>query len=80
MDKAARLAGFRADHVRSVAVDEGLRVRVDVLAEMIRADRDAGLVPCFICGSAGTVNTGIVDPLRQLAELAHGAVKMHPAM
>ena len=68
--KATILAGIPPGQVRSVAVDERFRVRVDVLAETIRADRVAGLQPFLICANAGTTNTGAIDDLPGLAALA----------
>lgn len=68
--KAARLSGFRRDQVREIAVDAAFRIRVDALAAAIAADRRAGLRPCMIVGQAGTTNTGAVDDLQALAELA----------
>lgn len=65
--KAASLAGFPAENVRSIPSDERFRVRVDLLAERVAADRAAGLAPFFVCGNAGTTNTGAVDDLAALA-------------
>lgn len=61
--KSARLAGILDDRVRVVAVDERLRLDVDALAEAVRTDRTAGLVPFMVVSAAGTTNTGAVDPL-----------------
>lgn len=68
--KAAMLAGFPPDNVRQVATDELFRVRRDDLEARIAADRDAGLKPFLLIGSAGTVNTGAVDDMRMLADVA----------
>jgi aromatic-L-amino-acid decarboxylase len=68
--KAARLAGFPADSVRVVETDGSFRMRLDRLEAMIEADRAAGRVPFFVCGSAGTTNTGAVDDLPALADIA----------
>lgn len=68
--RAALLAGFPAAQVRAVAVDASQRVRVDLMAAAIAEDRARGLRPCMIVGSAGTTNTGAVDDLERLAELA----------
>ncbi len=68
--KAALLAGFPAGNVRAVATDETFRIRLDRLAEAVAADRAAGLEPFLVVGSAGTTNTGAVDDLDALAELA----------
>jgi aromatic-L-amino-acid decarboxylase len=67
--KAAALAGFPAENVRSIPSDARFRIRLDLLAERVAADRAAGLTPFFACGNAGTTNTGAVDDLVALADL-----------
>lgn len=67
--KSARVAGFRADQVRSIPVDEAFRLDVGRLREAIRADREAGLRPAMVVASAGTTATGAIDPLPVLADL-----------
>src|SRR5205823_10895072 len=49
--------------------DERFRIRLDLLERAIAEDRAAGLSPAIVVGTAGTVNTGSVDPLDALAEL-----------
>lgn len=68
--KAALVAGFRRDQVREIAVDDAFRVRLDALAAALAADRAAGRRPCLLVASAGTTNTGAVDDLGGLADLA----------
>jgi len=70
IQKAAMLAGFPASSVRQVKSDELFRLRRDDLEARIAADRDAGCTPFLIVGSAGTVNTGAVDDLGMLADVA----------
>jgi aromatic-L-amino-acid decarboxylase len=53
-----------------VPVDEQYRLRVDELQRMIKEDREAGLLPFCIVGNAGTVNTGAIDPLEEMAAVA----------
>ena len=65
--RGAWIAGFTRDHVRTVDMDEGFRMSVTSLANAVEADRAAGLVPCVVVASAGTTNTGAVDPLHDLA-------------
>jgi aromatic-L-amino-acid/L-tryptophan decarboxylase len=67
--KSARLAGVFEDRVRSVDVDDEFRMRVDALAATIRRDRAEGLTPFLVVSSAGTTNTGAVDPLDAIADL-----------
>jgi aromatic-L-amino-acid decarboxylase len=68
--KAAILAGFPKDNVRPVPVDEGFRIRLDALRSAIGADRERGLRPFMIVGNAGSTNTGAVDDLAGLADVA----------
>lgn len=69
--KAAVLAGFPVQSVREVPTGADFRIRLDALAEAVAADRRAGLTPFLVVGNAGTVNTGAVDPLPELARFAH---------
>jgi aromatic-L-amino-acid decarboxylase len=68
--KAARLAGIAHDRVRVIGVDTSFRLRVDELERAIAADRAAGLQPFMVFSTAGTTNTGAVDPLNTVADLA----------
>lgn len=68
--KAADILGFGRDHVRVIACDDRQRMRVDLLRDRIAADLREGLRPFCVVGSAGTVNTGVVDPLDEIANVA----------
>jgi aromatic-L-amino-acid decarboxylase len=68
--KAARLAGFRSDQVVAIEVDPELRMSVEALEKRISSDRRSGLHPLLVIASAGTTDTGTVDPLNSLADLA----------
>jgi len=68
--KAADILGFGRDHVRMIACDERQRLRVDLLRQRIESDLREGLHPFCVVGSAGTVNTGVVDPLVEIAQIA----------
>jgi len=69
IEKAAKLAGIHHDRVRLVPVDRTFRMRVDLLADAIARDREQGLRPFMVASSAGTTNTGAVDPLDDIADL-----------
>jgi glutamate/tyrosine decarboxylase-like PLP-dependent enzyme len=69
VDKAVDLLGIGTRQLRKVAVDDAFRLRTDALREAIAADRRAGRRPAIVVGTAGTVNTGAVDPLDELADL-----------
>ena len=67
--KAAKLAGIFADRVRLIPTDAEFRLRVDALEAAIASDRAAGLRPFMVASSAGTTNTGAVDPLEMIADV-----------
>ena len=68
--RAARLAGFSAENIRIVATDAHYRIQVSHLRELVLLDRAAGRTPFMIVGNAGTTNTGAVDDLAALADIA----------
>ena len=74
LGKAARLLGLPAENVRKIGIDGKRRMLVDELAARLDEDRAAGFVPVCVAASAGTANTGTVDPLLEIARIAaeHG--------
>jgi aromatic-L-amino-acid decarboxylase len=72
--KSARLAGVMPDRVRIIEVDDTFRMRVAALEQALRTDLAAGLKPFLVVSSAGTTNTGAIDPLPEITRLcrAHG--------
>ena len=68
--KAAKLAGFGAKNFRKLATDDQLRIDVDDLRRQIREDRAAGMRPFLVVASAGTTNTGAIDPIADIVGLA----------
>ena len=68
--KAAMIAGLPTSNVRIDPADENLRLDVELLRQLVHKDRADGFQPFLIIGSAGTVNTGAVDPMHPLADLA----------
>jgi aromatic-L-amino-acid decarboxylase len=75
--KSARLAGIMPDRIRSIAVDDAFRMRIDDLARAIDEDRRAGLQPFLVVSSAGTTNTGAVDPLARVGALCRAEGLWH---
>ena len=65
--KAAWIAGIPRANIRSLAADDGFRLRPDLLRDAVAADRARGLVPMAVVANGGTTNTGVVDPLPELA-------------
>jgi aromatic-L-amino-acid/L-tryptophan decarboxylase len=72
--KAAALLGIGRDGVREIGVDGGFRMDAGELDRAIERDRVSGLGPFCVVATAGTVVTGAVDPLAELAAVArrHG--------
>ena len=69
IQKAADLSGLGTDAVRWVAVDAHRRMDVGALERQIRDDQAAGRLPFLVVGTAGSVSTGAVDPLHEIAAL-----------
>jgi aromatic-L-amino-acid decarboxylase len=70
VQKAVELLGLGSESIRWVGVDEEFRVSVDELRARIQEDRRDGWHPFCIVASAGSVQTGAIDPLGELADLA----------
>jgi len=69
-DKAVDLLGLGRGQLRKIPEDDLFRIDLDQLEAVIRQDEADGLLPCCIIGIAGTTNTGSVDKLDKLAEIA----------
>ena len=81
--KAVALLGLGHDNLRLIPCDDEFRMRTDELRKAIASDVAAGLTPIAIVGSAGTVTTGSIDPLQELAAnraylSEHGFTSMAP--
>ena len=68
--KAAVLAGFPRSAVRLLPVMGGLRMDAEALKNLVKSDRSKGLMPFAVVASAGTTNTGAVDPIGAIADVA----------
>jgi glutamate/tyrosine decarboxylase-like PLP-dependent enzyme len=75
IDKALRIAGRARAPRRLIETDARHRMRADALAEALEGDARQGIRPWLVIASAGTVDTGAVDPLDDIADLCarHGA-------
>jgi aromatic-L-amino-acid decarboxylase len=67
--KAADMFGLGTDAICWIPVDEQLRMDTTALRSQIQADVEAGDVPFLVIGAAGTVSTGAVDPLPEIAAI-----------
>ena len=69
IQKAADLAGIGTNGIRWISTDAAQRMSVEALRQQISADRAAGDQPFIVIGTAGSVSTGAVDPLPEIAAL-----------
>jgi glutamate/tyrosine decarboxylase-like PLP-dependent enzyme len=70
VDRALRLLGFANSQLRRLPSDDRFRLDPEALRDAIEADRAAGRRPFCVIANAGTTNTGAVDPLPALADIA----------
>ena len=70
LQKATDLFGHGTDSIRWIPVDADLRADVGALRQQIEEDKRLGDRPFLIVGNAGTVSTGAVDPLAEMADVA----------
>ncbi len=68
--RAARIVGIRPEHIRMIPSGDDFRLDVEALRRRVREDAEAGLHPIAICANAGTTNTGSVDPIDAIADVA----------
>jgi glutamate/tyrosine decarboxylase-like PLP-dependent enzyme len=69
IQKAADLFGFGTDSIRWIAIDAQQRMDPDDLRRQIAADRARGDQPFLVVGTAGSVSTGAIDPLREIGAI-----------
>lgn len=69
--KAVAMIGIGRENLRTIACDDSYHMIPARLQEAIRLDKTLGVTPIAVVASAGAVNTGAVDPLREIAEIAH---------
>ncbi|ASU34186.1 pyridoxal phosphate-dependent decarboxylase family protein [Mucilaginibacter xinganensis] len=68
--KAAEVIGIGNQQLRKIAVNDNFEIDTEALKAKIKEDKDAGFLPFCIIGNAGTVNTGAIDPLSELLQIA----------
>jgi aromatic-L-amino-acid decarboxylase len=72
VEKACRIAGLGSGALRKLDVDPAKQAAdPDHLARMLAADVEAGYTPALVVASVGATGTGALDPVGELAELAH---------
>ncbi len=68
--RSGGVLGIGRRAVRLIPCDSAGRMRVDDLQKAIEEDRAAGILPMAVVANAGTTNTGAIDPLRAMGEIA----------
>ena len=68
--KAVELLGMGTESLRKIPVNEDYTIDLEGLESQIQRDRDQGMKPICIIGTSGTVNTGAIDDLNALADIA----------
>ncbi len=71
VQKSLRIAGMRECIVRYIPMDEKFRMKPDNLIQQIEADQAAGFRPFMVYASAGTTDTGAIDPLEAIGKIAN---------
>ncbi len=70
LEKALDICGLGLDSLRSIPVDRARAMNTEALRAQIERDRRDGLRPAIVVGTAGSVCTGAIDPLREIAAIA----------
>jgi aromatic-L-amino-acid decarboxylase len=70
IQKAAEIIGLGTDAVRKIGINERFELDVEQLKAQLEVDLQAGFLPFCVVGTAGTVNTGAIDPMDELLEIS----------
>jgi len=69
IEKGLRIAGIGSDRLRVVPHDASFAMQPAALARMVAADREAGLLPFWVCSTHGTTSSMAFDPTVDIAEI-----------
>lgn len=69
IEKAVMIAGLGRQNLRLIEVDDRFALRPEALARQIEQDREAGLIPCFVCATVGTTSSNAIDPLPEIGRI-----------
>lgn len=69
IEKDVQVAGLGLDRLRLIEVDENFAMKPAALAQAIAEDRQAGLVPCFVCATIGTTSSNAIDPIPEIGRI-----------
>ena len=78
VSKAIRLAGMAECILNYVAMDDHYRMDPEALKNAVRLDRKKNLIPWLVIASAGTTDTGVVDPMEAIGDVCdHESLWLH---
>ncbi len=69
VEKAVKIAGIGRENLHFVKVDDRFAMCPNDLAQQVNNDRQAGLVPFFVCATVGTTSSNAVDPLPRIGQI-----------
>ncbi|MBW1835725.1 MAG: aspartate aminotransferase family protein [Deltaproteobacteria bacterium] len=69
IEKAVKIAGIGFRNLHLIEVDDHFRLRPDALARQVKQDRQAGLIPFFVCATVGTTSANAIDPLTAIGPI-----------
>lgn len=69
--KGMHMVGIAPDNIRTIPCHDDFTMDVNALERAIKQDRERGLVPFAVVATAGSTNTGAIDPLREIAGVCH---------
>jgi len=69
IEKGVKIAGIGKENLRLIDVDKNFAMRPDLLAGQIKKDREAGLLPFFVCATVGTTSSNALDPLAEIGAI-----------
>ncbi len=71
LHKAFRIAGMQEAIIRQIPLDDQFRIQPKALKKQIEEDQHTGLKPWLVIASAGTTDTGVIDPLEEIGRIAN---------
>lgn len=69
IEKAIKIAGIGRENLRIIGVDDRFSMIPRLLAEQVAKDREAGLIPFFVCATIGTTSSNAIDPIRGIGDI-----------
>lgn len=70
ISKGLHIIGFPTTRIRKIPTDNLFQMDIQQLKASIKEDISNGLIPCIIIASAGTTNTGSIDPIKDIAYIS----------